>query len=37
VSDPIIFWMGLQADYDIEEAKRALGKTLMDEVGRLAA
>ena len=31
------FWMGLQADYDIEEAKRALGKTLMDEVGRLAA
>ena len=31
------FWMGLQADYDIEEAKRALGKSLLDEVGRLAA
>lgn len=31
------FWMGLQADYDIEEAKRVLGKTLLDEVGRLAA
>jgi len=31
------FWMGLQADYEIEEAKRALGKRLLDEVGRLAA
>lgn len=31
------FWMGLQADYDVEEAKRALGKALIDEVGRLAA
>ena len=31
------FWMGLQADYDVEEAKRALGKALVDEVGRLAA
>lgn len=31
------FWMGLQADYDIEEAKRALGKNLLEEVGRLAA
>ena len=31
------FWMGLQADYDVEEAKRALGKSLQDEVGRLAA
>lgn len=31
------FWMGLQADYDIEEAKRALGKALFEDVGRLAA
>lgn len=31
------FWMGLQADYDIEEAKRVLGKALIDEVGQLAA
>jgi len=31
------FWMGLQADYDVEEAKRALGKSLIEEVGRLAA
>lgn len=31
------FWMGLQADYDIEEAKRALGKALIDEVEQLAA
>lgn len=31
------FWMGLQADYEIEEVKHALGKTLLDEVGRLAA
>ena len=31
------FWMGLQADYDVEVAKRALGRSLLDEVGRLAA
>lgn len=31
------FWMGLQTDYDIEEAKRALGKALIDEVEQLAA
>lgn len=31
------FWMGLQADYDVEEAKRALGKTLIEEVSQLAA
>ena len=31
------FWMGLQADYDIEEAKRAIGKDLFDAIGRLAA
>lgn len=31
------FWMGLQADYDIEEAKRALGNALIDEVEQLAA
>jgi len=31
------FWMGLQADYEIEEVKLSLGKTLLDEVGRMAA
>ncbi len=31
------FWMGLQADYDIEEAKCVLGKALFEDVGRLAA
>ena len=27
------FWMGLQADYDLEEARRALGGRLEVEVG----
>ena len=31
------FWMGLQADYDLEEARLALGSTLASEVGRCAA
>ena len=31
------FWMGLQADYDLEEARLALGNTLASEVGRCAA
>ena len=31
------FWMGLQADYDLEEARLALGNTLASEVGRSAA
>ena len=26
------FWMGLQADYDLEEARTALGSRLMSEV-----
>lgn len=30
------FWLGLQADYDLEEARRALGD-LLDQVERLAA
>ncbi len=30
------FWLGLQTDYDLEEAKRALGKGL-DRVERIAA
>ena len=30
------FWLGLQADYDLEEAHRALGKAL-DRVARIAA
>ena len=31
------FWMGLQADYDIEEAQRKLGDRLEKEVRPLAA
>lgn len=30
------FWLGLQADYDLEEARNALGKTL-DRIRRVAA
>jgi len=30
------FWLGLQADYDVEEARRALGSDL-DRVERVAA
>ena len=30
------FWLGLQADYDLEEAQRTLGKSL-DRVTRVAA
>jgi addiction module HigA family antidote len=31
------FWMGLQADYDLEEARHQLGNRLMDEVSTHAA
>lgn len=31
------FWMGLQADYDVEEAQRKLGDRLDQEVHPLAA
>ena len=31
------FWLGLQADYDLEEARRALGARLNKEVRRCAA
>lgn len=31
------FWMGLQADYDLEEARRQLGDRLMREVQPHAA
>lgn len=31
------FWMGLQADYDVEEAQRKLGDRLDQEVRPLAA
>ena len=31
------FWMGLQADYELENAKRALGSRLEREVGTFAA
>ena len=31
------FWMGLQADYELEHAKRALGSRLEREVGTFAA
>lgn len=31
------FWMGLQADYDVEEAQRKLGSRLEQEVHPLAA
>lgn len=30
------FWLGLQADYDLEEAHRALGKTV-ERITRIAA
>lgn len=30
------FWLGLQADYDLEEAHRLLGKAV-DRIGRIAA
>jgi len=30
------FWLGLQADYDLEEAHRALGKAI-DHIERIAA
>ena len=30
------FWLGLQADYDLEEAHRALGKAI-DRIERVAA
>ena len=30
------FWLGLQADYDLEEARRALGKTV-ERIERIAA
>jgi len=30
------FWLGLQADYDVEEAHRVLGKTV-DHIERIAA
>lgn len=29
------FWLGLQAEYDLEEARRSLGRTL-DQVRRVA-
>ena len=31
------FWMGLQADYDLEEARHKLGNRLIDEVSTHAA
>jgi addiction module HigA family antidote len=31
------FWMGLQADYDLEEARHKLGNRLIDEVVTHAA
>ena len=31
------FWMGLQADYDLEEARLKLGNRLIDEVSTHAA
>ncbi|MFT5140387.1 MAG: addiction module HigA family antidote [Lysobacterales bacterium] len=31
------FWMGLQADYDLEEARSRLGTRLQQEVRRFAA
>jgi addiction module HigA family antidote len=30
------FWLGLQADYDLEEARRALGKRI-EQIERIAA
>ena len=30
------FWLGLQADYDLEEAHRSLGKAI-DQIERIAA
>ncbi len=32
-----VFWMGLQADYDLEEARKSLGERLEREVRRHAA
>ena len=31
------FWMGLQVDYDLEEARNKLGNRLIDEVSTYAA
>jgi len=31
------FWLGLQADYDLEEARRALGSRLHKDVRKCAA
>ena len=31
------FWLGLQADYDLEEAHRALGAAAVSRIERLAA
>lgn len=31
------FWLGLQADYDLEEARRALGAAGLSRIERLAA
>ncbi|MCP4287480.1 MAG: HigA family addiction module antidote protein [Gammaproteobacteria bacterium] len=31
------FWMGLQGDYELEEARRKIGKRLEKDVGRYAA
>ena len=34
---PEEFWMGLQADYDLEKARNKLGNRLIDEVSTHAA
>jgi addiction module HigA family antidote len=31
------FWLGLQADYDLEQARRALGKRAIARIERIAA
>ncbi|MHB1897409.1 MAG: HigA family addiction module antitoxin [Metallibacterium sp.] len=31
------FWLGLQADYDLEEARRALGSAVAARIARVAA
>jgi addiction module HigA family antidote len=31
------FWLGLQADYDLEEAHRTLGKAVVARIARIAA
>jgi addiction module HigA family antidote len=31
------FWLGLQADYDLEQARRALGKKAIARIERIAA